>query len=114
MTQIALITSLAHAVASGLAQDSFYDLEKTSNGDRMTADQMREAVFSYGRRLVAPPSDFAGMIDIIRIDRSSVPAGPVVVPLWTEEGRSDRSLEMTALIPPNEPPRISIDDIHVR
>jgi hypothetical protein len=99
-------------ITAVLARGDFDALEADGRAGRVGADGLRQAVAEYGRTLIELPDAAYELAD----------AGPVstepgqwwvVVPMWTaEEGRSDLSLELSA-IPSGDGHRFEIDDLHV-
>jgi hypothetical protein len=86
-----------------------YDaIEKVSNGVRLSATEIKQAVDQYGRSLEMPPED--SELDIVEIEGGK--GWSVRCDLWTkEEGRSDLTLELTIVNENNF--RVEVDDIHV-
>ena len=92
-----------------------YDvIEKITEGRRLSAGDMQNAIEIYGRRLAMPPeSAFTQLLDAVRVENSKSPQWLVEMPLWTrEEGRSDLSLELT-ITRGDDKFDIQVDDIHV-
>jgi hypothetical protein len=89
------------------------DVERLTKGNRLKAQEIKEAISTYGRHLVAPPADAFNSMELVKIRDSNPPRWSVVMPLWTrEEGRSDLSIELT-LIENQGTFQIELDDIHV-
>ena len=83
---------------------------------RLSAGDIAEAIRSYGRTLVIPPSHAWQELDIVTVAAAADPTWSVVCNLWTlEESRSDLSLVCTvaksAVI---EGATIEIDGVYVR
>lgn len=96
-----------------LAEKQYDEIEKITNGVRLPAEQIRSAVEQYGRTVVQPPSEAYELMDVIEVKSAKPPRWSITMPLWTkEEGRSDLSIEVTAI---KEPSKIvmELDDIHV-
>jgi len=96
--------------------NSEYELiEQLTNGIRLRAVDIKEAIDSYGRTLIMPPDiEYDNLIDIIEISNSIPKKWSVKFDLWTkEEGKSDLSLEMTLIESNNELMNVEFDDIHV-
>lgn len=99
-------------IVDALVQGDFDALDADRRSGRVGAAGLRRAVAEYGRTLVELPEDAYALAQ----------AGPVttrpgewwiVVPMWTaEEGRSDLSLELSA-IPTGEGHRFEVRDLHV-
>ena len=84
-----------------------------SKGQRLSAQDMAQAISDYGRRLVVPPDDAFKLMDVVEVRNVKPPQWSVNMPLWTqEEGRSDLSIGVT-LISYEEGFKIELDDIHV-
>lgn len=102
-------------VIHSLAKGDYKTLEADGRAGRLSAEDLRDAVATYGRSLIIPP-DEAWEEELLR---EAIPVGEqgnswaLVANLWTvEEGRSDLSLEATAEARP-EGVLVSIDDLHV-
>jgi hypothetical protein len=99
-----LVQDLADARYEAIAADG--------RGGRLPADEMRQAVSSYGRTLVSLPSDVTALIDMYP-NSSDPDTCALDVALWTaEEGRSDLTLSLTATRS-RDGYRIEIDALHV-
>jgi hypothetical protein len=100
----------------GLLVDGEYEtLASMTSHRRLSAAEIRDAVKSYGRTLVAPPGD--GLPDDLELVEVAG-AGPrrvaAVMSLWTlEEGRSDLSLELSLVEVAAGLWTVQIDNIHV-
>lgn len=102
-------------VIHSLAKGDYETLEADGRAGRLSAEDLRVAVATYGGTLIIPP-DEAWEEELLR---EAAPVGgqgnswALVANLWTvEEGRSDLSLEATAEARP-EGVRVSIEDLHV-
>ncbi|HKG95318.1 MAG TPA: hypothetical protein VKA84_25590 [Gemmatimonadaceae bacterium] len=97
-----------------LARGEYGALEQRSGGVRLSADELRDAVRAYGRRVVAPPREAAPPLDVVAVAGAEPPEWSVAVPLWTaEEGRSDLTLELTVRAAPGGAYAIELDNVHV-
>lgn len=65
-----------------------------TRGRRLSAEELRGAVAGHGRTLVPLPPEELDSLDVVEIAGAEPAAYSVVVDLWTEEGRSDLSLEL--------------------
>jgi hypothetical protein len=78
-----------------LVRSEYETVERITEGDRMSASEIAEAISEYGRTLVLPePTEWWPLVMV-----TPVTAEPgklhVAAPLWTaEEGRSDLTLEL--------------------
>jgi len=100
-------------VIEHLVAGEFAELERLPNGQRLSAQEMAQVISDYGRKLVVPPNDAFGLMDVVEVRNSKPPQWSINMPLWThEEGRSDLSIVVT-LIADGEDFRIELDDIHV-
>lgn len=96
-----------------LASARYVDVEAMTRSIRLTATEIDAAIKGYGRQLIEPPVDAWQFMNIVPVRSSSPQRWSVVMPLWTiEEGRSDLSLECTA-IQNGESVVLELDDIHV-
>ena len=107
--------TLLKQVIAWLVVGNFNAIASETNSTRLSAEQMEQAIRTYGRTLVAPPSSSFEKLDSIRVTAASEPTWSVRFDLWTlEEGRSDLSLECTLSIRPDDASAtIEIDGIHV-
>ena len=79
-----------------LAAQQYDRLQILCGGVRLSALELQRAVAEYGRTLIPPPTEAAGLIDYVEILDSQPRAWSVRVPVFTrEEGRSDLTLELT-------------------
>ena len=100
-------------VVQMLANGDYQRLASLTEGHRLSADEMRQAITRYNRTLIVPPEEAYGEIDAIQVQNSGPPSWSVRMPLWTEEeGRSDLTLELT-MTELTDGFIIEIDDIHV-
>jgi len=96
-----------------LAQKKYEQLARLTNGVRLSAQEMAQAVADYGRTLVEPPDDAFNLLDAVQVRGAEPPRWSITMPVWTkEEGRSDLSLELTVTDHCNSF-GIELDDIHV-
>lgn len=103
---------VARYVVKLLVERRFDELEEASNGVRLSASEMEEALEDVGRPLVMPPEPSWNNINATAI-RNWPGAYSVKVDLWTSLGRSDLMVELTLHIK-NGKPVIEVDDIGVR
>jgi hypothetical protein len=96
-----------------LAAGQYAELQTITNGVRLTAPKMAEAINEYGRKLIPVAEEGLDLMDVVEVRTIPPQKWSVTVPLWTrEEGRSDLSLELT-LIKDGDGFRIELDDIRV-
>lgn len=108
------IDSAALVVVDLLVRRHYDTIEKLTAGRRLSGQEMRSAVESYGRELVRPGDGWWDTVEITPVQASDPPAFHVAAPLWTrEEGRSDLTLELRLLQAPNETYDTEVLDIHV-
>ena len=62
-------------------------------------------------RFASPPADWRSYVDAVAVTVATVPTWHVVVPMWTDEGRSDLSVELVVVILDGVV-AIEIDDLH--
>ena len=97
-----------------LVDGNFAAIERYTQGIRLSASMLQQAISDYGRTLVMPPSSELDKLDVIRIEHSNPLAWSIRVDLWTEEeGRSDLSLECTLIDQPGALLAVEIDNLHV-
>lgn len=108
------LITLVRTVVDLLVRGEFQSLAAMTRERRLTAEQMKAAVESYGRRLAPPPDDAWDLIDAVRVRGPRHATYDVEFPLWTEEeGRSDLSLSLTIKWFTPGLFEAEIDDIHV-
>lgn len=108
------VTRAIEEVVPLLIGARYLDLEKLTGGVRLSADELKSAVESYGKKLRLPPPDAVEPRSVVEIENASPRRWSVYVDLWTEEeGRSDLTLEMTVLDGPGASHSVEIDDLHV-
>jgi len=95
-----------------LARGDYESLVGQFVKSRLTSDDLRTVIREYGRKLVSPPNDAYQNLDAVQVKGAAVPTWSVRAPLWTEEGRSDLTLELTIAVGPGAP-SIELDDLHV-
>ncbi|WP_433537805.1 DUF7668 domain-containing protein [Micromonospora sp. CA-249363] len=84
-------------VVLGLRADREYvTLENVTEGDLLSAEEIRNAVETYGRTVTLPPGgELPPDLDLIAVEGDGPCRVAAVMSLWTvEEGRSDLSLEL--------------------
>ncbi|MFE9191041.1 hypothetical protein ACFYL6_15640 [Micromonospora sp. NPDC007208] len=84
-------------VVLGLLADREYETLASMTGEeRLSADEIRTAVESYGRTVVRPPGDgLPPDLDVIEVEGEGRRRVAATMSLWTvEEGRSDLSLQL--------------------
>jgi len=97
-----------------LAAGHYADLERRTNGVRLSAGELAGAVQAYGRRIIPPPNSAEWVLDVVPITGATPAAWSVNVPIWTaEEGLSDLTLELTIRASPAGDYVVEIDDLHV-
>ena len=77
-----------------LVRGEYETIERMTEGARMSASEIGEAVSEYGRTLVPPDPAWWPLVEItpVAVERAKF---HVAAPLWTlEEGRSDLTLEL--------------------
>ncbi len=108
-----MIESTVRLVYSHLLAKQYGELEKITNGLRMSASEIEVAVSEYGCELTTYPETI--QLDVIEVEGSASKEWSVVAPIFTkEEGLSDLSLELS--LTENGKPiyEIELDNIRVR
>lgn len=94
-----------------LADGDYESIMERCGYSLMDDDDLRTAVVEYGRKIVAPPADYA-FLRACELRARAVPTWHVDADLWTEEeGRSDLTLEMTIEFETSGPV-IGINNLH--
>ena len=99
-------------VVQFLVAGKFAELETLTQGARLTAKEMETAVADYGRKLVPLPEEAFGRMNVVEVRDAQPRRWSIALPLWTQEGRSDLTLEMTVTDGQNGY-LVELDDIHV-
>lgn len=109
------IEAALHGVLGLLVSGEYEVLEAMTKGRHLSADEMREAVETYGRTLVQPPEgELPPDVDVFGVEDEYPRRLAVVMPLMTkEEGRSDLSVELTLTEVAPSLWLTEIDNIHV-
>jgi hypothetical protein len=95
-----------------LAEGDYESIMERCPNSRLTGNDLKTAIREYGRKVVAPPADYA-YLNVGQVGPTAVPTWWVVADLWTEEeGRSDLTLELTIAFGPDGPV-IELDNLHV-
>ena len=95
-----------------LADGDYEGIKERCSGSGVTSDELQEIIRDYGRKVIAPPADYA-CINMYEREATAVPTWAVEADLWTEEeGRSDLTLSMTVAFGPSGP-AIRLDSLHV-
>lgn len=101
-------------VVSLLEKEAYGALESLSQGVRLSAEEMKEAIRIYGRKIAHFPEAGYKELDVVEVSGSNPKQWSVNVPLFTEsEGRSDLTLSATLIESETPLYKIEIDDIHV-
>lgn len=108
------ILNTAHHLVSLLLSGNFDELERLSNGVRLSSKEMETAIAEYPATFEMPVKmDFDDM-DVIEVTSTNPQQYSVNINLWSEEeGRSDLTLEVHMVESDEEIMRVEIDDIHV-
>ena len=97
-----------------LVERRYQELERITQGVRLTAQESQAAIEHYGATLVFPPEDGIEQIDVVEVSSPQQSAWSVSCPLWTkEEGRSALSIELTIILTPTGT-KVEIDNVRVR
>jgi hypothetical protein len=106
------IRSIVIDLLALLADGDYPSIMERCGGSGMTIDELQEIIRDYGRKVIAPPADYA-CINMYEREATAVPTWAVEADLWTEEeGRSDLTLSMTIAFGPSGP-AIRLDNLHV-
>lgn len=106
---------LVKTLVTQLVNQNYEGVIKSSNGDRLSPSDIKNAVNVYGRKLVIvmPPDSAFDHLDAIKITGAVPNSWSLRFPLWTkEENQSDLTLEMTVRETPGGY-EATVDDLHV-
>jgi hypothetical protein len=98
-----------------LVHREYDQVEMMTGGNRLTSEEIAEAIADYGRTLTFPSVDLFGLKGATATEVIGSPTNGwfIVLPLWTEEeGESDLSIEITA-IKTDRGITLELDSIHV-
>jgi hypothetical protein len=102
-----------HQVITLLVAGKYTELEALTHGVRLSAKEIENAISDYGKKLVLLPENSFGLMDVVEVKDAIPKRWSIAMPLWTqEEGRSDLTLEITAIKQQNGF-EVELDDIHV-
>lgn len=89
------LTVAVRTLVSLLVNGEYDVAAALTRGDRLPAEEIREAVDRYGRTLTDLPESEWSNLDVLAVEGRAHPTYSVVVDLWTvEEGHSDLTLEL--------------------
>jgi len=74
------IHSAVAKIAGLLAAGEFESTVQACSETRLSADDIRNVIHKYGRRVVVPPEDAYASVDVIRVARAEVPTWSVTEP----------------------------------
>ncbi|HQV75734.1 MAG: hypothetical protein KBA60_07515 [Flavobacteriales bacterium] len=106
------LSLVAKHVMKLLVERRFDELETATNGKRLSADDIEGAVDDIGGKLVMPPEPSWKDLRITPV-RNWQGAFALVLQLWTANGRTPHSVELTVHTKNGEPV-IELDDIIVQ
>ena len=96
-----------------LVVGDYEGLARLTKGQRLTADELRQAVVDYGRRLVLPQNAWSAR-SVVDVEEAVPKAWSIYMDLWTaEEGRSDLTLELTLRDSEHDTYNVEVDNLHV-
>ncbi|WP_411884880.1 hypothetical protein [Polaromonas sp. YR568] len=108
------VPALVKKIVVWLVAQDFGAVDEYSRGVRLTADQIRQAVFDYGRKLILPPDSAFTNLDVIQVSGARHPTWSIRFDLWTaEEGRSDLTLECRVIDCGGEVLAMEVDNLRV-
>jgi hypothetical protein len=106
-------TQAVKAITDLLVEGDYRAVERMTDGRRLTADQIEQAVLDYGNTLVPLPPEALDHLDVYTSTSDPRLSG-VEVDLWTrEEGRSDLTLEVMLESRDDGGYDVSVRNIHV-
>ena len=94
-----------------LADGDYESIMERCAGSRVSGDDLRAAIRDYGGTVFAPPADYK-FFRMIELEARAVPTWSVEADVWTEEGASDLTLQLTIAFEPDGP-LVEIDGLHV-
>jgi hypothetical protein len=107
------VQAVIKAITDLLVDGDYRAVERLTNGRRLTAGQIEQAVLDYGNTLVPLPPEALDQLDVYTANNYPRVFG-VEVDLWTqEEGRSDLTLEAMLESRDDAGYDVSVRNIHV-
>lgn len=107
-----LVRSTTEEIVGCLVQRCYESAVQRCVKSRLTSDDLRSAIETYGQELIVPPVEAYEHFELVRIV-AAVPTWSVQAPLWTvNEGRSDLTLELTIVVNGGLV-IVELDDLHV-
>jgi hypothetical protein len=107
------IESEVSDVVAMLVRGDYDAVVRRSDGKRLTAAELEQAVADYGRTLTQPGTGWWDTVEVRPVGNGD-DEFYVAAPLWTEEeGRSDLTLELSVGKSESGDYRIEVDDLHV-
>ena len=95
-------------------EKKYQELEQLSQGVRLSAKEMSDAIIQYGRSLCSLPSTIHPKLNIVEVSSVTPRRWNVSLPVYTkEEGLSDLTLELTLVETNEDIYGFEIDDLHV-
>ncbi|MCU8002292.1 MULTISPECIES: DUF7668 domain-containing protein [unclassified Shewanella] len=108
-----MIEQTIRHIYSLLLSENYDELERFTNGSRMSSNEICEAILEYGYQLVSYPDNLK--LNIVEVKNSSPREWSVVAPIYTsEEGLSDLSIELSLIENGKELYKSELDNIRVR
>ena len=108
-----MIEQTIRHIYSLLLSENYDELERFTNGSRMSSNEICETILAYGYQLVSYPDNLK--LDIVEVKNSSPREWNVVAPIYTsEEGLSDLSIELSLIENGKELYKSELDNIRVR
>jgi hypothetical protein len=103
---------IVKSMISRLVQGRYEDLERDTQGKRISAAEMKAAIDDCGAILTMTPDDILANLDVVRVSTSDRQEWSVYCPLWTEGGATDLTMELTIYQNEAGSMRAEIDGIH--
>src|SRR5436190_4377095 len=112
MSPIETLRNVSRELVAELARRDYDAMVGRCRKSRMTSADLSHVIRDYGCAVVEPPADTYDSLDAVKVERAPIPTWSVRVPVWTTEGRSDLTLELTIAIGPGRT-EVELDDLHV-
>ena len=107
------VEAAVYRVMRLLVENRYEELERITDGVRIGADEMRNIISDYGIEIIMPPAGKRLELDVVPVSQAETPTFSIVADVWTKDGKSDVSLEMTVKIDEGNT-TIEVDNLHVR
>lgn len=114
MNDLQEIEATSRKILAMLANRRYEKIDSVTGGIRLTGNEIKNIIDSYGVDVTLPPDGESLDLDIVELYGDDSPKRySVVFNVWTEqEGKSDMSVELSFIF--GKEMSVEIDNVHVR